>query len=397
MRIMLVAGARPNFVKVASLIDAIHAYNQTAASPLDYLLVHTGQHYDEQMAQAFFTDLRLPRPQVHLAVGSASHACQTADVMRRIEPVILREQPDAVVVVGDVNSTLAGALVAAKVAYPHALPASDRTRPLLAHVEAGLRSFDRSMPEEINRILTDVLSDLLFITEDSARENLLREGIPGERIHLVGNTMVDTLLKHRDRARNSPLLVRLGLRKEHVSGCRNYAVVTLHRPGNVDHPDTLREILAALVTIAKELPLFFPVHPRTLNRIRALGLEDSFHSGPQPSGIHALAPLGYVDFLCLLSQAKLVLTDSGGLQEETSVLGIPCVTLRQNTERPVTLTHGTNVLAGISKEDIIHHAFRQLRRPVQPRKPPLWDGEAGKRTIEILARYLAESALSARK
>jgi len=385
MKILLVAGARPNFVKIASVIDALHVRNRSTNSPIDYLFVHTGQHYDEQMSQTFFTELSLPQPSVSLEVGSSSHARQTAEIMNRFEPVVLRERPDVVLVVGDVNSTFACALVASKVTYPQATQTSRRTRPLLAHVEAGLRSFDRSMPEEINRILTDALSDFLFTTEESAGENLLREGIPREKIYFVGNTMVDTLLKHRDKAQESTILSQLGLKENQESECRDYAVMTLHRPCNVDNPDTFRGILEALSTIAKKIPILFPVHPRTMNRIKAFCFESYFHSVTRNSGICCLDPLGYLDFLWLMSHAKLILTDSGGIQEETTVLGIPCVTLRDNTERPVTITHGTNVLAGTRKEDIIHHAFSQLSQPVKPRKPPLWDGHAGKRIIEILA------------
>lgn len=384
MKIMLVAGARPNFVKIASIIDAIHTHNLSTNSPIDDLLVHTGQHYSEQMSRAFFTELGLTQPSVDLEVGSSSHACQTAEIMKRFEPVVLREQPDVVLVVGDVNSTLACALVASKVTYPQATQTSRRTRPLLAHVEAGLRSFDRSMPEEINRILTDALSGFLFITEESAEENLIQEGIPKEKIYFVGNTMVDTLLKQREKAQESTILFQLGLKKNQESGCRDYAVVTLHRPCNVDNPDHFQGILEAFSAIAKEIPIFFPVHPRTMNRIRAFCFESYFHSVTRSSDIYDLEPLGYLDFLCLMSHAKLVLTDSGGIQEETTVLGIPCVTLRQNTERPVTITHGTNILAGTRKEDIIHHAFSKLSQSVKLRKLPFWDGHAGKRIIEIL-------------
>jgi UDP-N-acetylglucosamine 2-epimerase (non-hydrolysing) len=320
-----------------------------------------------------------------------------------------------VLVVGDVNSTIACALVASKVTYASSAHASQPSRPLVAHVEAGLRSFDRTMPEEINRVLTDAISDLLFITEDSARENLLREGVPRRKIHFVGNTMVDTLFKHRQKAQQSNILLRLGLkapskdsrrgskslRGAAASGpattCRDYAVVTLHRPSNVDDRKTFREILEALSSIAKVIPIVFPTHPRTLHRIKEFHFEGYFDFvsqtislRPQSSSIQCLEPLGYVDFLCLMSNAKLVLTDSGGLQEETTVLSIPCITLRQNTERPVTITHGTNVLAGTQKEAIVHCAFRQLIHPPIAKRPKLWDGRAGERIIKVLARQIAD-------
>jgi UDP-N-acetylglucosamine 2-epimerase (non-hydrolysing) len=264
VKIMLIAGARPNFMKVASIIDAIKAYNDTSATPLRYLLVHTGQHYDAQMSQAFFRDLDLPQPDIDLEVGSASHAQQTAKIMQKFEPVLLEQRPDIVAVVGDVNSTLACALVASKIIYPSS---AYRPRPLVAHVEAGLRSFDRSMPEEINRTTTDALADVLFVTEESGEENLRREGIPAEIMYFVGNTMVDTLLKHKRQAEASLILTRLGLQN------RPYAVVTLHRPSNVDHRDTLQEIFKGLAVIAQRLPLIFPIHPRTVSRIKDLQLE----------------------------------------------------------------------------------------------------------------------------
>jgi len=403
MKVILVAGARPNFMKIASIIDAIHAHNHSSERRIEPLLVHTGQHYDQQMSKAFFADLALPQPDVDLEVGSGSHAQQTAEIMKRFESVVLQEQPDVVLVVGDVNSTIACSLVAAKVAYSGNV---QRSRPLVAHVEAGLRSLDRTMPEEVNRILTDALSDFLFTSEASAQYNLLREGIAADKIFFVGNTMVDTLLKHKKKAQESTILDHLGLgtnpsqtrsamvaeRKE--AYCRDYAVVTLHRPSNVDTAETLEEIFEALAVVAQHLPIVFPVHPRTIGRIKAFGLERFCQfMGPhapltQPSTpIYCLEPLGYLDFLCLTSQARLILTDSGGLQEEATVLGIPCVTLRYNTERPATLTHGTNVLAGTQKADIIHHALSQLCEPVQPKQPEFWDGKAGQRIVKILSEY----------
>ena len=384
-------------MKIASIVAALDAHNLGAKKRLDYLLVHTGQHYDEKMSQTFFRELDLPRPAVDLEVGSGTHAVQTAEIMKRFEPVLVKERPDAVLLVGDVNSTIACALVASKIAYPQGPDASDRTRPLIVHVEAGLRSRDRSMPEEINRILTDALSDLLFVTEQSAVRNLRSEGIARNRIHLVGNTMVDTLLRHRDRAEQSAVLQRLGLA---VSDSDNqtalpYGVVTLHRPSNVDDPTAFRNILDALLTIGKTLPLVFPVHPRTVARIQEFGLADQCHmlepheTIPETkAGLYFIESLGYLHFLRLMSKASIVLTDSGGIQEETTMLGVPCVTLRNNTERPVTVSEGTNVLAGTSKEAIVRQALRQLKRRVKSEKPYRWDGKAGARIVRILSTVL---------
>jgi UDP-N-acetylglucosamine 2-epimerase (non-hydrolysing) len=395
MKILLVAGARPNFMKIASIIDAIKAHNRSAkATPIAHVLVHTGQHYDNQMSDVFFQDLGLPTPDIDLEVGSSSHALQTAEIMKRFEPVLMKERPDVLLVVGDVNSTIACSLVASKIVYPGSADPTGRTRPLIAHVEAGLRSFDRSMPEEVNRILTDALSDFLFITEQSAEVNLLKDGVPKEKIHLVGNTMVDTLLKHRDRAKQSGILARLDPQIRSDRGGRGeYMVLTLHRPSNVDDPKTLREILEALAVLTKDTPCFFPVHPRTRHRLREFRLDHYFNFLPDPSQrpvsdarVYGLEPLGYLDFLCLMSNAKLVLTDSGGIQEETTVLGVPCVTLRHNTERPATMTNGTNVLAGTDKDAIVRHALGQLNRPNASNLPQFWDGRAGERVIAVLAR-----------
>jgi UDP-N-acetylglucosamine 2-epimerase (non-hydrolysing) len=420
MKIMLIAGARPNFMKIASIVDAIEAYNRVASSKIDCFLVHTGQHYDEQMSDSFFRDLNLPRPDVNLGVGSASHACQTADIMKCFEPILLRERPDVLLVVGDVNSTVACALVASKITYP-AINVAGRTRPLIVHVEAGLRSFDRSMPEEINRIVTDALSDVLFTSEEGADQNLLREGIPQEKIHFAGNTMVDTLLKHKTRADQSKILSRLGLMQDEGVPPRvaPYVVVTLHRPSNVDNGKIFQGILKALTAIGATVPVLFPIHPRTLNRIKEFQFEDDFdfsHLGlvlgsqasafnrqistlsPQDCILHhrivALDPLGYFDFLCLMSHARLVLTDSGGIQEETTVLGVPCVTLRENTERPITVVHGTNVVAGLTKSNITQCALNQLKRSLNQKSPKLWDGHAGERIINVLAEQIHESSNS---
>ena len=395
MKLLLVAGARPNFMKIASIVAALDSHNLRASDRIDYLLVHTGQHYDEKMSQTFFRELDLPRTAVDLEVGSGTHAAQTAEIMKRFEPVLVKERPDAVLLVGDVNSTIACALVASKIVYADGTDASDRTRPLIIHVEAGLRSRDRSMPEEINRILTDALSDLLFVTEQSAVDNLRREGIARNNIHLVGNTMVDTLLRHRARAEQSAILQRLGLAGSDPDNQATlpYGVVTLHRPSNVDDPTAFRNILDALFTIGQTLPLVFPVHPRTVARIQEFGLADQCHMlAPHETipetkaGLYFIEPLGYLHFLRLMSKARIVLTDSGGIQEETTMLGVPCVTLRNNTERPVTVSQGTNVLAGTVKEAIVQQALRQLNRPVNSKKPDLWDGKAGERIVRIMKR-----------
>jgi UDP-N-acetylglucosamine 2-epimerase (non-hydrolysing) len=387
---MIVAGARPNFMKIASIINAIGAHNHSNASRrIERVLVHTGQHYGEQMSDAFFRDLDIPAPDVDLEVGSASHAQQTAEIMKRFETALLSALPDVLLVVGDVNSTVACSLVASKIIYPSN---SLRTRPLIGHVEAGLRSFDRSMPEEINRIVTDALSDLLFITEQSAAENLRNEGVQQAKIHWVGNTMVDTLLKHRNRAQESSILSRLGLSKDMQ---RPYAVVTLHRPSNVDDRRTFGEILEALAELAGNMPLLFPAHPRTTNRIKEFHFERYFDFldeiqtiGVDNSRVQCIPPLGYLDFLCLMSNARLMLTDSGGIQEETTVLGVPCVTLRENTERPATIASGNNVLAGTKKEVIVKLALEKLQSPATAVPPRFWDGQAGTRIIEVLVQQI---------
>lgn len=381
MKIILVVGARPNFMKIAPIIDAIKEHNRSSDRPLEYRLVHTGQHYDEKMSKLFFDDLTIPKPDIDLEVGSASHAEQTAEIIKRFEKVCLQEKPTHVLVVGDVNSTIACALVASKLNIK------------IIHVEAGLRSFDRSMPEEINRILTDAISDCLFITEKSAEENLLKEGVEREKIFFVGNVMIDTLLKHLQKARESSVLDRLGLR-EGTEACLPYGLLTLHRPSNVDDEKLFKNILEALVEIAKKVPIIFPVHPRTLGRVKEFKLEGHFTQPPArknpAAAIYCIEPLGYLDFLSLTSNARLVLTDSGGIQEETTVLGVPCITLRENTERPVTVTDGTNVLAGTRKSDIIGAAASILNegsdRPGRKPLPPLWDGKAAERIVEVMVR-----------
>ena len=408
MKIMIVVGARPNFMKAAPLIVAIREHNQKAAAAgssdkwpmgtekIQEILVHTGQHYDEAMSGSFFADLELPKPDVHLGVGSGSHAVQTAEVMRRFEEVLLRERPEALVVVGDVNSTVACALVAAKVSYD-----SDGARPMIAHVEAGLRSFDRAMPEEVNRIVTDHLSDLLFVTEESGARNLSHEGIPQERIHFVGNTMIDSLLASQEKAGRSRVLQTLGLRNGtgksgSANGTHPYALLTLHRPSNVDHRETFLSILEGLKELSDSCPIFFSAHPRTQKRIGEFGLEPFFQfkngkpaangseSANPHKGIHILEPLGYLDFLCLMKHAGIVVTDSGGIQEETTCLGVPCVTVRENTERPVTVTCGTNTIAGTRSENIREAVKAQRKRQAGAVAPEKWDGKAGARIIETI-------------
>jgi UDP-N-acetylglucosamine 2-epimerase (non-hydrolysing) len=355
-----VVGARPNYMKIAPLIAALRD-----GRALRQVLVNTGQHYDDAMAQAFVRDLSLPLPDHDLGVGSASHAVQTARVMIEFEKVCLAERPDLVVVVGDVNSTLAASLVAAKLLIP------------VAHVEAGLRSRDRTMPEEINRIVTDQLADLLLTPSADASENLRAEGVPAEKIHLVGNIMIDSLRQHLPLAR----LERIRDRIPVEAGC--YAVLTLHRPANVDNMDVFRRILTAVSTIAEHLPVVFPVHPRTRQRMIQFGLDSA------PATLILTEPLGYIDFLSLTSHARLVLTDSGGLQEESTALGIPCLTLRENTERPITVTHGTNQVVG-SDTTAILEGFRRACSSARAAVPPdLWDGRTAGRIASVLCRFLS--------
>lgn len=406
-KVMIVVGARPNFMKAAPLIVAIREHNQKIAAlfadpqqmgagAIQEVLVHTGQHYDESMSGSFFVDLELPKPDIHLGIGSGSHAVQTAEIMRRFEEVLLREKPEVLIVVGDVNSTVGCALVAAKISYD-----SSGARPLIAHVEAGLRSFDRDMPEEVNRIMTDHLSDLLFVTEESGARNLCREGIPSERIHFVGNTMIDSLLASQEKASQSSILETLGVRNGAAkngtgSGAPPYALLTLHRPSNVDHRETFLSILEGLDELSGSCPIFFSAHPRTQKRISEFKLESFFHfkdgkpaaNGSEGTfarnGIHILEPLGYLDFLCLMRHAEIVVTDSGGIQEETTCLGVPCVTVRENTERPITVTCGTNTIAGTHSENIRDAVKTQRHRQANGSTPEKWDGQAGARIIETI-------------
>jgi UDP-N-acetylglucosamine 2-epimerase (non-hydrolysing) len=330
------------------------------------------------MSDAFFTDLQMPRPDVFLAAGSGSHAAQTAEIMKRFEPVLIEQAPDSLLVVGDVNSTLACALVAAK------LPVE--SRPLIAHIEAGLRSFDRSMPEEINRILTDQISDLLFVTEDSALKNLHAEGIPDDRIHFVGNTMIDSLREFESKADLSSVLQTFGLKPG------NYALLTLHRAANVDDRESFVEILEGMHDLARSHRIIFPVHPRTQKHIHQHRLEIFFSGQSEARGIEMVPPQGYLDFLCLMKYARLVVTDSGGIQEETTALGVPCVTVRENTERPVTAEVGTNVLAGTKREPILLAIQQQLAFRGMRQIPEKWDGKSGARIVQILAAKLMSGA-----
>lgn len=391
LKILSVVGARPNYMKIAAICEAIKGINTLVATEqIHHVLVHTGQHYDSNMSDSFFNDLELPKPDLCLGVGSASHSVQTARIMERFESVVLNERPHLVLVVGDVNSTAASALVAKKTWCRGDQGAKDFV-PKLAHVEAGLRSFDRTMPEEINRIVTDSISDYLFTTEESANQNLLSEGIPKERIFFVGNVMIDTLLRHRSRAQESTILQDLQLAEG--PQVKPYAILTLHRPANVDDQGVFCHMLDAFLDISKHMPVIFPAHPRTLKRIQDEDLGDyfvdHFVQGPEPWDsrvrIRLVPPLGYLDFLCLMSKARVVLTDSGGIQEETTILGVPCITLRDNTERPVTLEHGTNVLVGSDPEKIVKE-FNRLSLSEQKlnRSPRYWDGNAAKRIIKVL-------------
>ncbi len=402
MKIMIVVGARPNFMKAAPLMRAIQNYGGqraagSLADPSDSVravLVHTGQHYDEAMSGSFFVDLTLPKPDLYLGVGSGSHAVQTGEIMRLFEQVVLSERPDVVLVVGDVNSTLACALVASKVTYD-----GDGGRPTIAHVEAGLRSFDRYMPEEVNRVLTDHLSDLLFVTEESGVQNLLSEGIPEDRIHFAGNTMIDSLLASKEKAEHSSILDRLGVHKNGNGTNGNsrgkYALLTLHRPSNVDHRENFSNILHALDELAAVGPVFFSAHPRTRKRIAEFGLDSHFDFDEMggKNGIRILEPLGYLDFLCLMKHAAVVVTDSGGIQEETTCLGIPCVTVRENTERPVTVTKGTNVIAGTNPQKIREAIRMQLQGRKNASAPEKWDGHAAERIVETLVTRVREEKL----
>jgi UDP-N-acetylglucosamine 2-epimerase (non-hydrolysing) len=371
-RILCVVGARPNFMKMAPIIAGF----QEMAPGADVRLLHTGQHYDAAMNHQYFDALGIPAPDINLEVGSGSHAAQTAEIMRRFEPVLDEQKPSAVLVVGDVNSTLACALVAAKKGIP------------VIHVEAGLRSFDRSMPEEINRVLTDQISDLLFTTEREGRANLLREGIADERIHFVGNVMIDTLRNNLSRAVSARRVTEDAGAPDFLKGEQAYAVFTLHRSSNVDDRNTLRALLGTVARIADTMPVIFPMHPRTKSMIEKAELSAVLDS-PR---ILSLPPLGYLEMLGLMRDARVVLTDSGGIQEETTALGVPCITLRENTERPITITEGTNTLAGVDPaqimkifDDVVHAGGKAGR------VPEFWDGKAALRIAQVVDRWIKDA------
>jgi UDP-N-acetylglucosamine 2-epimerase (non-hydrolysing) len=361
LKIINIVGARPNLPKIAPLMREMQRHPE-----IEPILVHTGQHYDEALSDIFFRQMGIPTPHVNLEVGSGSHAAQTAEVLKRVEPVLIEHQPDLVLVVGDVNSTIAVSLAAVKLGIS------------VAHVEAGLRSFDRSMPEEINRILTDALADYLFVTEEDAIQHLLKEGRPRESIYLVGNVMIDSLRHFLPIAQKSPIGEDLGLKNG--ADWQRFAVLTLHRPSNVDSTEKLAELLGAIDSIASQVPVIFPVHPRTQQRLAQAGIK----THPQ---LRMIPPIGYLDFLCLLSKATLVLTDSGGIQEETTALGVPCLTLRENTERPITISEGTNQLIGTDPAKIIAAAQSILAGNGKPgRIPPFWDGHAAERIVDVLLK-----------
>jgi UDP-N-acetylglucosamine 2-epimerase (non-hydrolysing) len=363
LKIINIVGARPNFMKMAPIIEAMNRYPEQ----IQHLLVHTGQHYDEKMSKAFFDDLGMPKPDINLDVGSGSHAEQTARIMVEFEKVCMRERPDLVIVVGDVNSTMACTITAKKLGIR------------VAHVEAGLRSRDMGMPEEINRLCTDVLCDYLFTTDYMADENLRAEGVAEDKIFFVGNVMIDTLLKHRAMASGLDVGKRLGLKPG------QYATLTMHRPSNVDDKATLQGILQTLKEISGELPIIFPIHPRTRKMAEQFGLSHYFNQRDKVQGIWLTEPLGYLDFLHLNMHARMVLTDSGGLQEETTVLGVPCITMRHNTERPITCEIGSNVIVGNDPAMILAAARKVLNGGASKGQvPEKWDGKAAERIVEVL-------------
>lgn len=363
LKILHVVGARPNFMKISPLMDALGAVSEERSVAIKQILVHTGQHYSREMSSLLFEQLGLPEPDINLEVGSGGHGQQTGRIMEAFETVLQEHKPDIVVVVGDVNSTIACALDAKKLHIP------------VAHVEAGLRSFDREMPEELNRVLTDSISDFLFTTEAQAQDNLTAEGVDPSKIHFVGNTMIDTLLHHRHNAMERDTLEKLELTKG------RFAVVTLHRPSNVDDKKALTEILESLEQISNDLEIVFPIHPRTRNRIEEYGLSAILEKGQ----FKLVEPQGYLDFLCLVANAKLVLSDSGGIQEETTVLGVPCLTLRHNTERPITINKGTNRLVGNAGSDILAAYTEVMAGDTAGQSvPEKWDGKAAQRIAHIL-------------
>jgi len=367
-KIFVVAGARPNFMKIAPLMRELRRY-QKSFRPV---LVHTGQHYDKTMSSVFFRHLKIPRADIRLRVGSASHAVQTARIMTSFEKALLRERPDLVVVVGDVNSTLACSLVASKLHIK------------IAHVEAGLRSFDPRMPEEINRKITDTLSDYLFVTEPSALKNLKKEGIDTKKGFYVGNIMIDTLLMNQTQIKRSIILKNIARKTKQNIRPRHYAVLTLHRPANVDHPHSLNAIFSILQDICSKIPIIYPMHPRTAKMLHRFGFLKRFQSIPN---LTIIDPIGYVDFIHLIRRSKLVLTDSGGIQEETTFLKIPCITMRDSTERPITVTQGTNYLTGTNHAQILKTVNLILGgRAKRGSRPRFWDGRTAKRIVRILLK-----------
>ena len=362
LKVLGVVGARPNFMKIAPVFRILDLKREHFITKL----VHTGQHYDKNMSRVFFNDLGLRKPHIELNIGSGTHAEQTAKIMLQIEPILLEEKPDLLLVVGDVNSTLAAAIVASKINIP------------IAHIEAGLRSYDRSMPEEINRIVTDTLSDYLFTTSKNAIKNLVHEGISIDKIHFVGNVMIDTLMQCKALSEKSEIFNNLGIKK------KEYILLTIHRPSNVDNESVLNDIMEALFKIQKSIRIIFPAHPRTWNSIKHYGYESKL---AKMENISIIAPLGYIDFLALESDAKAVLTDSGGIQEETTVLGTPCITLRENTERPITVTKGTNQIVGHDRQKILEATYLLLEGKAEKGCiPELWDGHAAERLVDVLHR-----------
>ncbi len=361
-KIISVVGARPNFIKIAPIHKAFLKYQ----SRIQHLICHTGQHFDRKMSSIFFDELEIPKPDFSLGIGGGSHAEQTARIMMAFEKILLQEKPDLVIVPGDVNSTLAASLTAVKLHIP------------VAHVEAGLRSFDREMPEEINRILTDEISDLLFVTEKSGMKNLRHEGVPESRIFFTGNVMIDSLVNYLPKIEQSDILSALGVKKQ------EYVLSTFHRPSNVDHPERLKKILENMRRLAASFPVIFPIHPRTRTNMKHFGME-----GILPENVILLDPIGYIDFLALTKDAALVLTDSGGIQEETTFMGVPCITVRNNTERPVTCDVGTNYLAGQDYTKAVDKAFEILNgNPKKGAIPELWDGKTAPRIVKIVAEHI---------
>jgi UDP-N-acetylglucosamine 2-epimerase (non-hydrolysing) len=367
LRVMSIVGARPNFMKIAPIVAQLKAAPDVFTSTI----VHTGQHYDEKLSKVFFQELGIPHPDFNLNVGSGSHAQQTAAIMAAFEPVLLAHPPDVLIVVGDVNSTIACALVAAKLGIA------------IAHVEAGLRSFDRTMPEEINRLLTDQISDLLFTSEPGAADNLQREGIDAAKIHFVGNVMIDTLLAHRGNARALNMPARFEVSPGH------YGLLTLHRPSNVDDPITFERVIEAVAIVSREMPVIFPVHPRTRPMLARSGRASALVT---EGSLRPVDPLGYVEFLGLMEGCRVALTDSGGIQEETTILGVPCLTLRENTERPATITHGTNQLVGTDPGRVVEAWQRAQTAASAHRVPPLWDGQAARRIVDVLRQLRVPAA-----